>query len=54
MWPLLALSILSLSVIIERMWFWVRILTQERMIVDHVLNAARNNWQPLHSLLEGR
>jgi len=32
-------------VIIERMWFWFRILTQERMmIVDHVLNAARDNW----------
>jgi biopolymer transport protein ExbB len=45
MWPLLALSILSLSVIIERMWFWIRILTQERMIVDHVLNAARDNWK---------
>lgn len=44
MWPLLALSILSLSVIIERMWFWVRILTQERMIVEHVLSAARDNW----------
>lgn len=44
MWPLLALSILSLSVIIERLWFWVRILTQERKIVDRVLDAARNNW----------
>jgi biopolymer transport protein ExbB len=44
MWPLLALSILSLSVIIERLWFWVRIMTQERRIVDHILNAARDNW----------
>ena len=44
MWPLLALSILSLSVIIERLWFWFRILNQEREIVDRVLDAARDNW----------
>lgn len=44
MWPLLALSILSLSVIIERLWFWFRILTQEREIVERILNAARDNW----------
>lgn len=44
MWPLLVLSILSLSVIIERLWFWFRILTQEREIVDRVLSAARDNW----------
>lgn len=44
MWPLLALSILSLSVIIERLWFWFKILTQEKEIVERVLNAARDNW----------
>lgn len=44
MWPLLALSILALSVIIERLWFWTRILTKEKDIVDRVLNAARDNW----------
>ena len=45
MWPLLALSILSLSVIIERLWFWIRIMMQERKIVDRVLDAAHNNWE---------
>ena len=44
MWPLLALSILALSVIIERLWFWFRILTQERETVNRVLDAAQNNW----------
>jgi biopolymer transport protein ExbB len=44
MWPLLALSILSLSVIFERLWFWVRILTQEKEIVERVIDAARENW----------
>lgn len=44
MWPLLALSILSLSVIIERLWFWFRILNQEREIVNRVINAAGDDW----------
>lgn len=44
MWPLLALSILALSVIFERMWFWLRIFSQEKEIVDRVLEAACNNW----------
>ncbi|OUL29144.1 biopolymer transporter ExbB [Nostoc sp. T09] len=45
MWPLLALSILALSVIFERLWFWLRILTQEKQIVDRVLDAAGDNWE---------
>lgn len=45
MYPLLALSILCGSVILERLWFWLRILTQEKEIVDRVLNAARDDWE---------
>jgi biopolymer transport protein ExbB len=45
MWPLLVLSILALSVIFERLWFWLRILTQEKQIVDRILDAAQDNWQ---------
>lgn len=46
MWPLLALSILSLSVIFERLWFWLRILIQEKEIVNSVLDAAYDNrWE---------
>ncbi len=45
MWPLLTLSILSLSVIFERLWFWLRILTKEKTIVERVLNAAGENWE---------
>nr|WP_228014606.1 MotA/TolQ/ExbB proton channel family protein [Fortiea sp. LEGE XX443] len=44
MWPLAVLSILTLSVILERLWFWLRILTQEKEIVNRVLNAAEENW----------
>jgi biopolymer transport protein ExbB len=45
MWPLLVLSILSLSVIFERLWFWLRILAQEKQIVNRILDAAQDNWQ---------
>ncbi|MDX2099847.1 MAG: MotA/TolQ/ExbB proton channel family protein [Leptolyngbyaceae cyanobacterium bins.59] len=44
MWPLLALSILSLSAIIERLWFWISILINEREIVTRILDAARRDW----------
>ncbi|MEO0687502.1 MAG: MotA/TolQ/ExbB proton channel family protein, partial [Cyanobacteria bacterium J06649_11] len=30
-------------VIFERIWFWLRILTQERKIVDRILDAARDD-----------
>jgi biopolymer transport protein ExbB len=42
--PLLVLSVLALSTIIERVWFWSKILTREREIVGRVLEAARREW----------
>ena len=45
MWPLLGLSILSLSVILERLWFWTKTLTKEKEIVNRVLEAATQDWQ---------
>ena len=44
MWPLAALSVLALAVIIERIWFWSKILTREREISGRVLEAARREW----------
>lgn len=44
MWPLLLLSFLSLSTIIERAWFWSKILTREREVAGRVLEAARRDW----------
>jgi biopolymer transport protein ExbB len=41
---LLLLSILALSVIIERLWFWWGVLTKEREVVNRVLDAARRDW----------
>lgn len=44
MFPLLILSFLSLAVVIERVWFWWKILTREREIAGRVLEAARRDW----------
>ncbi|HEY9763958.1 MAG TPA: MotA/TolQ/ExbB proton channel family protein [Trichocoleus sp.] len=44
MWPLLFLSILALGTIIERIWFWSRILTREREVAGRVVEAARRDW----------
>lgn len=44
MWPLLGLSILSLTVILERLWFWARILSKEKETVNRVLDAAVQDW----------
>lgn len=41
---LAGLSVLSLSVTIERLWFWSRVLTRETQIVKQVLEAACHDW----------
>ena len=44
MWPLFALSILTLSITVERLWFWVNVLNREKEIVKQVLEAAYYDW----------
>ncbi|MBD2000940.1 MotA/TolQ/ExbB proton channel family protein [Leptolyngbya sp. FACHB-541] len=44
MWPLLLLSVLALSTIIERIWFWSKTLSREREIAGRVMEAARREW----------
>jgi len=44
MGPLLFLSVLALSTIIERLWFWATILTKEKEIIEQILEAAREEW----------
>ena len=41
MWPLLGLSVLTLTTALERGWFWLRLISQEDRIVNDVLEAAR-------------
>jgi biopolymer transport protein ExbB len=45
MYPLLFLSVMSLSTVIERIWYWSTVLTREREIAGRVLEAARRDWQ---------
>ncbi|WP_024750241.1 MotA/TolQ/ExbB proton channel family protein [Crocosphaera subtropica] len=44
MWPLLILSVLALSTIIERSIFWIRFLLKEGKILNRVLETAARNW----------
>ena len=44
MWPLLILSVLALSTIIERSVFWIQFLLKERKIVNRVLEMAAHDW----------
>lgn len=44
MWPLLALSVMTLSYGFDRAWFWLKLLRQEDFIVRQVLAAARVDW----------
>lgn len=41
--PLLLLSILALTAIFERSWFWFGVLNKERETVNRVLDSARRN-----------
>ncbi|NJK40942.1 MAG: MotA/TolQ/ExbB proton channel family protein [Acaryochloridaceae cyanobacterium SU_2_1] len=43
-WPLLVLSILSLSTIFERLWFWSNILKGERRTANRIVEASRRDW----------
>ncbi len=44
MWPLILLSILSLSTIIERLWFWGKLLLVEGQVFNRILETASRNW----------
>ncbi len=43
MYPLLVLSLLSLATIVERIFYWIRILSKEQEIVDKVIDASSHN-----------
>ena len=52
MWPLLLLSVLAMGTILERIWFWSRILTREREVSGRVLEAARREWSAAAEIAE--
>lgn len=54
MWPLLFLSILTLSTIIERLWFWSRFLLRERQVLDQIMDAGSRNWDMVAKVARDR
>ncbi|MBE9117145.1 MotA/TolQ/ExbB proton channel family protein [Lusitaniella coriacea LEGE 07157] len=52
MWPLLGLSVFTLTVALERTWFWIRLLSQEDRIVSDVLSATRRDLQEAEKIAQ--
>lgn len=45
MWPLAVLSVLALGTILERIWFWLGLLSREKETIDKILDASNTgNW----------
>jgi biopolymer transport protein ExbB len=44
-WPLLFLSILALGTIVERIWFWSKVLLKEEQILNNIMDVATSNWR---------
>lgn len=44
MWPLVLLSVLSVSTIIERLWFWGQILLKGSATASRILETAARDW----------
>ena len=45
MYPLLALSVITFAYALERIWFWFRLISQEKRVVHQVLTAAKVDLQ---------
>lgn len=42
--PLLAFSLITVALIIERFWFWVRIKSREKLLIKEVLRVYRSDY----------
>lgn len=43
MYPLLALSVVTFAYAVERIWYWFKLVFQEKTVVHEVLTAAKRN-----------
>ncbi|AFY40591.1 outer membrane transport energization protein ExbB [[Leptolyngbya] sp. PCC 7376] len=50
MWPLILLSIMALSTIIERLWFWWKVIQKSQRVQDKILDAAHYQWQAVSEI----
>ncbi|NMG06722.1 MotA/TolQ/ExbB proton channel family protein [Brasilonema sp. UFV-L1] len=53
MWPLLGLFIVTSVCILERSWFWWRLVIQEKQVVREVLTAAKVDLEKAEKIAEG-
>ena len=45
MWPLAVLSVLALGTILERIWFWLGLLSREKETINKILDSSNTgNW----------
>jgi biopolymer transport protein ExbB len=51
MWPLILLSVLSLSTIIERLWFWGKVLFNEKQVYHLLMDTATRNWDMTNKVI---
>jgi biopolymer transport protein ExbB len=52
MWPLLGLSITTFAFAVERSWFWFKLMSQEKQVVDEVLMAAKVDLEKAETLAQ--
>jgi biopolymer transport protein ExbB len=52
MWPLLGLSVLTLACILERSWFWLKLVIQEKQVVREILTAAKVDLEKAEKIAE--
>jgi biopolymer transport protein ExbB len=52
MWPLLGLFIITLICTLERSWFWLKLVIQEKQVVGMVLTAAKVDLEKAEKIAE--
>ncbi|BAZ21874.1 putative biopolymer transport protein [Kalymmatonema gypsitolerans NIES-4073] len=52
MWPLLGLSVLTLACILERSWFWLKLVIQEKQVVREIFAAAKVDLEKAEKIAE--
>ncbi|MGB3759816.1 MAG: MotA/TolQ/ExbB proton channel family protein [Rivularia sp. (in: cyanobacteria)] len=53
MFPLLILSVMTLAYAMQRVWFWLKLVTQERQVVQDVLTVAQYDLEKAEEIARG-
>ncbi len=53
MFPLLVLSVITLAYAMQRVWFWLKLVIQERQIVQDVLTVAQYDLEKAEEIARG-